>query len=141
MTPFPGQLRLVVLLRGFDIGIGPKLLTKPIIRAVCNGLGINKPKRDSMLGLELTIRASSIATARTQASGLTGPANLLSVDPATFYSSNIGFPQWVPYRLPSARRLTRYRLRARNDNTFRPSGWRILGSNDGVNFTLVNDVL
>ena len=80
---------------------------------------------------------STIATASSLA--INTPVELLNMGLGPFISEN-GFPQYVQYELEAPRKLTRYRLRERGDGASSPSGWRILGSNDGDNFQVVHDV-
>ena len=78
-----------------------------------------------------------VATSSSLAGG--SLANLYNIGLSAFISG-ARWPQWVQYELPAPRKLTRYRLRHRGDGVTAPSGWQILGSNDGITFQLVHDV-
>ena len=81
----------------------------------------------------IVVTASSI--------GAGTPNAMISTERTVFTSGSPG-PQWVQYELPEPRKLTRYRIVARaTDNAFRPRSWQILGSNDGVDFVVVHDVV
>ena len=82
-----------------------------------------------------------IATALTSVADTSPPETLMQNDATTKYASGETWPQWIQYQLPEPKKLTRYLVRARDDNLRRPSGWKILGSNNGIDFTLVHDVL
>lgn len=82
-----------------------------------------------------------IATALTSVADTSPPETLMQNDATTKYVSDETWPQWIQYQLPEPKKLTRYLVRARDDNLRRPSGWKIFGSNDGIDFTLVHDVL
>ncbi len=70
---------------------------------------------------------------------LNAASDLLHTD-FKHFTSGEGWPQWFQYELPSAKPLRKYRMAARLGANVKPKSWDVLGSNDGVNFTTIEEV-